>query len=280
MNDFAVFIITHDRAERQSSLDCLLRMGYTGQYWLVVDNEDPSINRYLDLYPNNILVFNKADFMENTDIGSRRTEACATFARNAVECLALKLGYQFFLVMDDDITDFRFRYDEDDSLKSFKVKTSLDDIFSAYVEFLRTTGVSTVSFGVAKTFIGGVSSLANDKIAGLRECYTMFFRNNRYRVDWVSAVYEDIITSSLSGKKGQVWLQLPFVQLDTVAMVENSGGNTSMYKAFQQFEYPFHSVMYMPGTMSIVYKNNKYLGVISKKHDVPMIISNIYQKTS
>lgn len=270
--DFAIFIITHNRPNKQSTLDLILNSGYTGLYWLVVDDED-CVDEYRSKYGDNVLVFNKQQYVHTTDIGSRRTTSCATFARNAVETFSKQFNYKYFALIDDDIVSFRHRYDDSGSLKSLKITSNFDSIVDAYIEML-DTGISTLSFGIPKLYIGGLSY---DTLHLLRDCYTIFFRNTKYDVEWVSAVYEDIITSSLCGKTGQVWLQLPFVQIDNAIMVELEGGNSSMYKSFTQFEYPFHSVMYLPSTMSIEYKKDKFLGIIHRQNNCPMIVSDKYK---
>ena len=39
-NDFAIFITTHERPNDQRTLDWFLKSGYTGKYYLVIDNMD------------------------------------------------------------------------------------------------------------------------------------------------------------------------------------------------------------------------------------------------
>ena len=44
--DFAVFILSHGRANRLLTVDALKKCGYTGKYYIILDNEDDSIQTY------------------------------------------------------------------------------------------------------------------------------------------------------------------------------------------------------------------------------------------
>ena len=56
-NDFAIFITTHERPNDQRTLDWFLKSGYTGKYYLVIDNMDKCQTEYLDKYgTENVLV--------------------------------------------------------------------------------------------------------------------------------------------------------------------------------------------------------------------------------
>ena len=59
-DDFAVFILTHGRADNMHTYRSLQRAGYTGRVVFVVDNEDNTVDRYKELYgEKNVYVFDK-----------------------------------------------------------------------------------------------------------------------------------------------------------------------------------------------------------------------------
>ena len=42
-DDFAVFILSHKRADRVLTVESLKKCGYTGKYYIICDNEDPQL---------------------------------------------------------------------------------------------------------------------------------------------------------------------------------------------------------------------------------------------
>lgn len=61
-NDVVVFIITHHRAEKQLTLNCLRKAGYSGEIYLVVDNQDKELEIYKKNYKDKLLIFDKKEY--------------------------------------------------------------------------------------------------------------------------------------------------------------------------------------------------------------------------
>ena len=55
MNSFAVFILTHGRANNVITYATLRKQGYTGQIYLMVDDEDKQIDDYKKLYGKQVI---------------------------------------------------------------------------------------------------------------------------------------------------------------------------------------------------------------------------------
>lgn len=50
-DDFAVFILTHGRADKVVTLKRVLQAGnYTGKWYMVIDNEDDQADAYIKKY--------------------------------------------------------------------------------------------------------------------------------------------------------------------------------------------------------------------------------------
>ena len=45
-NDFAVFILTHGRADNVATMGALKKGGYTGKWYMIIDNEDETVDQY------------------------------------------------------------------------------------------------------------------------------------------------------------------------------------------------------------------------------------------
>ena len=96
-NDFAIFITTHERPNDQRTLDWFLKSGYTGKYYLVIDNMDKCQTEYLDKYgTENVLVFDKKKYWEICDtFNNRQHLAAVLYARQFVEDTAREMGLMY-----------------------------------------------------------------------------------------------------------------------------------------------------------------------------------------
>ena len=66
MNDYAVFIISHKRPEVKT-LETLKKLGYSKDYFIVVDDKDPTIPQYQELYGDHVLIFSKEELIKEED---------------------------------------------------------------------------------------------------------------------------------------------------------------------------------------------------------------------
>ena len=155
-NDFCVFILSYKRANNMCTIDSLLRANYTGKYYIILGNDDPTINEYIDKYgKDKIIIFDKEE-------QARLTDACDNFdkrkvilyARNFCFDIAKQLGYKYFLELDDDYTNFRYRYEEDGQFRTCYVR-EFDELVDIMIDFLDTTNAHTVAFGQSGDYIGG-----------------------------------------------------------------------------------------------------------------------------
>ena len=60
-NDFAVIIPTHGRHDRVFTIDSLRKSGYTGNFYLLCDDEDKQLDKYKAKYGDKVMVFRKDD---------------------------------------------------------------------------------------------------------------------------------------------------------------------------------------------------------------------------
>lgn len=63
-DDTVLFIITHQRAEKQLTLNYLKKAGYSGEIFLVVDNKDKDLEMYKKKYKDTVkITYKKDDFI-------------------------------------------------------------------------------------------------------------------------------------------------------------------------------------------------------------------------
>ena len=102
-DDFAVFILTHGRADNVVTLKMLRQGGYTGRWYCIIDDEDDQA----DLYRRNfgkdrVIVFDKKAAYDRADtMDNFNNHLAIIYARNESYRIAKQLGLQYFLMMDD-----------------------------------------------------------------------------------------------------------------------------------------------------------------------------------
>ena len=274
--NFAIFIISHERADRVETYNTLKRGGYTGQIFVVIDNKDSMLRKYLARFGDDVLVFDKEVYAERTDtLETAKLKASAVYARNAVEDFAQMFELDAFGVFDDDITGLRYRWEEDNKYKSLKVNGGLDDVVSYYCDYLVQHDIATMSFENCMFYLGGVT---NDKVSNERWTYQIHFRNIKFPVDWISIINEDIITEITTAVKGYIWWSLPHIVYEAVDMNDLSGGVKNLYDNLNKFYRAFLGVISNPSSCKVGYSHGKIRILQNKSASYPMIVSGEYKK--
>lgn len=106
---FVVFILSHGRPDSVHTLKTLKSLGYSGDWLIVIDNEDETAERYYQNFGREkVVMFDKLAISKTFDTADtfedRRT---IVYARNACWDIAKERGYRYFLELDDDYTSFR-----------------------------------------------------------------------------------------------------------------------------------------------------------------------------
>ena len=84
IDDFAVFILTHGRPDRIHTLKTLEKQGYTGDWYLVIDNEDKMADEYYKNYGDKVIMFDKKAISLTFDTADLSDDRRAiVYARNA-----------------------------------------------------------------------------------------------------------------------------------------------------------------------------------------------------
>ena len=110
--DFCIFILTHGRPDNVKTYETLIKSGCTYPIYFVIDNEDTTAERYYDNFgKENVIMFDKKEIEKTFDTGDNfENRKCIVFARNACFEIAKKLGYRYFLELDDDYTNFWYTF--------------------------------------------------------------------------------------------------------------------------------------------------------------------------
>nr|DAH40347.1 MAG TPA: hypothetical protein [Caudoviricetes sp.] len=281
MTDFAVLILTHGRADCLRTVKTLRRGGYTGRYYLVLDDEDETIDRYRQIYGNDkIITFNKQKAIDETDsMDNFDNHKAIVYARNYSWTVARNLGLRYFLQLDDDYVDIQYRWIRDGKLKGKTVK-NLDKLFDSMVEFLIASDADTVALAQGGDFIGG----ADGKRFGeglIRKAMNSFFCRTDRPIDFKGTMNEDVVTYTTLSSQGH--LLFTFTKANIVPLQTQSlhGGMTEAYLNGGTYLKSFYAVMSMPSAVVVAPLNSRHPRIhhkVSWNCCAPKILNEAYRK--
>lgn len=279
----AVFILTHGRPDNVITYNTLRKHGYSGDIYLIVDDEDKKIEEYKEKFKDEVVVFSKKDYAGKFDIMDNfEGNKVIVYARNACYDIARDLKLDYFFEYEDDYNTFLYRYPKNDKLESSPVQ-NLDIIFDELINTLEATGSTTIAFAQGGDFIGGAASFSNNSYK--RKAMNSFvFKVNQDPKDdvlFIGRMNDDVNTYLTQGAVGKLFFQITDVMLNQKATQSNSGGNTEAYKKFGTYVKSFYSVICSPscckiGVLGVA--NERVHHKISWKYAVPKILDEKYKK--
>lgn len=282
-DDFAVFIITHGRAGHISTLKPLKDGRYSGKLYFLIDNEDDQADDYRKLYgAENVIVFDKQAAYDACDTMELTGEKKAiVFARNAIFQVAKDIGLRYFLMLEDDFTDFMYRFPDEKKL-GYAPCRHLDDLFDAMIEFLSVSGAMSVALAQGGDFIGGVDS-ENFRKGLLRKCMNSFFCDVEKPIEYRGTMNEDVTTYTTLGSRGQLFFTFTRANIVQKQSQSVSGGMTEVYKDNGTYQKSFYSVMSMPSCVKIAMMGDKHYRIhhnVNWNHCVPLILNERWKKSA
>lgn len=280
---FGVLILTHKRPDKLHTLKMLKRHGYEGPIRLVVDDLDPTLPQYLESFGDDVVVFSKKDTAHLTDVGDNAgTWDCVVYARNACWDIAAALGWEYFLVLDDDYRSFWFRQKGESEMCSVPINKHLGEVFDAFVDYLaETPQIATVASSQVGDWIGGLCH------SGMRrKAMNVFFCATSRRFSFFGRINEDVNAYVCNGRRGELYLTVMRVAVEQKNTQTQSGGLTDIYLRVGTYQKSFYTVMYAPscsristlGNDSAENTNDRIHHAISWRHAVPKIIRETHRK--
>lgn len=287
MNDFVVFILTHGRPNNVYTYPTLRKQGYTGRIVFVIDDEDECADEYIAAYGrDNVVMFSKARVAEMFDEiipGDRRT---IVYARNACFGIAEKLGYRYFMELDDDYTAFRWRFDNEyNYLSAMPRIKNLDAVFNALLGFYKNIPAKSIAMAQGGDFVAGKLSKVGREVGTKRKAMNSFICDTQRRFAFVGRINEDVNTYVWRGSVGDIFLQTSQVDVQQKQTQSNKGGMTDVYIDSGTYLKSFFTVIVSPSCVKIGLMGNKKAAgqkrlhhVVAWKNAVPKIISEKYKK--
>jgi hypothetical protein len=275
-NNFAVFILTHGRPNNIKTLKTLKNCGYTGEIYFILDNEDKTIDEYKKNYGiERVKIFDKKQIADEVDEGNNFDERrTITHARNACFNIAKEIGIEFFLQLDDDYTQFKFRFE---NKLGFEAKIlNINKVFENFLNFYKSTNILSIAFSQGGDHIGGFSVTKMK-----RKCMNSFFCSTKRPFKFIGSMNEDVNTYTTLASRGGLFFTFTSVQLDQVATQSNKSGITDMYLKFGTYCKAFTTVIMSPSSVKVSMMNTsnpRIHHLIKWKNTTPMILQDKYKK--
>ena len=258
MNNFAVFILTHGRADKVVTYDSLKKAGYTGKIYLIIDDEDKQIQEYKDKFGENVIIFDKLAISKTFDTGDNfKDRRAIVYARNACFDIAKKIGVEYFIELDDDYTSFQYKFDKNLKYHERPIK-SLDAIFKALLEFYKSNNALTVAMAQNGDFIGGRENVWATKINLHRKAMNTLICSTKRPFQFFGRINEDVNTYVNLGSKGNIFVTVPNVAITQRSTQKTAGGMTDIYLDGGTYLKSLYSVMYNPSCVKIAEMGHKH----------------------
>lgn len=278
-NNFAVFILTHGRPDKVITLEALKKHGYTGDWYLIIDNEDKKIDDYINKYGDKVIIFDKKAVSLTFDTADLSEERRAiVYARNACFQIAKDLKLDYFVEFDDDYNSFGIRYQKDGKLVQ-KALDNLNEVFDLMLNFLEESQALTVCFSQGGDHMGGLGGRWGKGL--LRKVMNSFFCRTDRPFQFLGRINEDVNTYTYLGSKGELMLTVTDIMLNQLQTQSNDGGMTDLYLDSGTYLKSFYTILFMPSAVKI-----KEMGTTNKRlhhsvnwnNCVPVILNERYKK--
>ena len=279
--DFAILILSHGRANNVRTVPTLKEVGYTGKWYIVLDDEDKQYDDYIRNFgKEHIIVFNKEEVGKTFDIMDNFPgRGVPTFARNVFHKIAKDLGLTYFLELEDDYMCFRQRYEENGSMRTRYV-SNFDLLIEPYLEFLDLSGALCVAFAQTGDFLGGLGSTVWTQQITRKAMNSFFCRVDR-PFQFYGRFNDDVNSYVENGKRGYLYFTTRDMCLDQPQTQANAGGITEAYLQYGTYVKSFYSVMLCPSCVKISEMGQSHRRIhhlIDWEVAVPKIISSKFKK--
>lgn len=253
-------ILSHGRPNDQATVKTLERFGYTGDWFIVLDNEDETVDEYRALYgEDKIKVFDKEAVMRSGKVNAMDNffiKKTVVYARYACYEIAKEMGYKYFMMCEDDHDSLRWRMNPEIDYSSKMVSDSkdycaLDQIIDTMLDyFIAVPSIKTLCMAQSGDYIGGGGSrMATDQYR--RKAMGTFITRVDDPIKFSGSMNDDTTAYSMNAAMGELMLTTGFIAVNTKPTQKNSGGNTDIYEAFGTYVKTFYSVMGHPSGVKV-----------------------------
>ena len=216
--DFVAFILTYGRPNNCITVESLRKSGYTGDVVILVDDDDPSLPEYREVYGDQVHVMSKLDAAAITDTGDCAKHYRGTvYARNACFPIAKQLGYRYFVELDDDYGWFGYRYpgkrdgETEPKMHGWKI-LDIDAVWESLVDLLNDTGAHSVAMSQGGDHMGGTIDGYQMKL--MRKAMNSWVCDVKKPFTFVGRMNDDVSTYVSGNRVGRLFFTVKPLQLN------------------------------------------------------------------
>jgi len=245
---YTVYILTHGRPNKQTTLETLRRSGYTGDIKLILDDEDPTLEEYKSLYSDIVLTFSKKEAAMHTDtLDADGSTQAVVFARNAAFDIAKQNGHEVFIVLDDDYTKFEHTFGNGFVYHPVTCK-KLDEAFSLLVDFYNSAEqITALCVMQGGDFIGGAQNKSAHSVIATRKAMNFFICSHSRPFKFMGRINEDTNAyTSLQHSGACLFLSTSQFRIVQTPTQSSKGGLTEIYLELGTYVKSFYTVMLHP----------------------------------
>jgi len=277
---FAIYILSYNRARNVKTLTTLINANYKGDWFIIVDDTDPELSLYKEIYEDKVLVFNKKEIAKKIDVMDTFCNyQSAIYARHYNFDIAKKMGYNYFMQLDDDYGSFYYTEDKDDNYVNTKI-TDINPFIEVFLHFLKKSNILTVSFAQGGDFLGGGGSTIFRK-GYKRKAMNGFFFDVNKKANFLGSMNADVNMYLHHAIKGDICLTTRHVKIIQSQTQQEKGGITEAYLKFGTYVKSFYSVMLSPSSVTVQpmrsNTENRIHHHISWDNTTPMILNEKYK---
>lgn len=253
-SDFCTFILSHGRPNNIKTLHPLLDAGnYSGPWYIVIDNEDPTAETYYQLYGHDrVIMFDKEAEARRLDIAdnfvhmSRKT---ITYARNACYGIAKNLGYTYFWQLDDDYYQFRYVVNSAGKYVYHSIR-HMDEALNATLDYYKSVpSLTLLSWMQGGDLLGGNNSYSLVRVT--RKAMNSFICSTERPIKFRGRMNEDVNTYVSEGNRGKLIMMANRAGILQTITQSSDGGITELYKACGTYTKSMYTVMHMPSAVKV-----------------------------
>lgn len=252
--DFCVFIISYNRPDNVPTIDTIEKHGYTGDWYIVVDHEGDRESYTEEYGDDRVIYLDKDDALPELDRGDNFNHRnCNAYARQQMWDLADELGYDYFLVLDDDYTTFEFRFGGNYKYGLRDRVQDLDRIIDASIGYLDGSGLDALCMSQGGDWIGGESAHIADGgvVSTKRKAMNSFLCKTDRPFDFRGTINEDVNTYVRAAQLGKIFLTYNIVSLEQERTQQEDGGLTDIYESEGTYVKSFYTILYSPSSATL-----------------------------
>jgi hypothetical protein len=255
-DDFCVFILTHGRPDCVHTYDSLMKAGYTGKVFIVIDDEDKTADEYHRKFGNKVLQFCKTNLAAATDEGDNfQHRRAIVYARNACWDLAKQVGCRYFVQFDDDYPSYQIRHNSRYQYTSGCVRNGMNDILTALLQFYIDSNAQAIAMSQGGDHIGGGGT--EEHRGGQaepclrRKCMNSWFCDTEKPFQFFGHMNEDVSAYVTYGHRGDLFFTVIQAMLVQKPTQVTPGGMSDLYLSSGTYVKSFYTVMAAPSCVQI-----------------------------